>query len=144
VSSPLEILELKTPEALERAFPVLRELREGLSFEDFTFLHDQAKAHDDYRLVGVFEAGHCIAVMGYRILFDFVHGKHLYIDDLVVTAEHRSSGLGAKLLQHAEGLAKETQCKGLRLCTGVDRKDSQRFYENNGWVARAVAYKKVL
>jgi len=37
--------------------------------------------------------------MGYRLLHDFVHGRHLYIDDLVVTSRLRSSGLGAELLK---------------------------------------------
>jgi hypothetical protein len=43
-----------------------------------------------------------IAIMGYRILNDFVREKHLYIDGLVTTAKCRSSGMGATLLGFAE------------------------------------------
>lgn len=140
----VHITEIKTSEGLERCYPVLKELREELSFQDFISTYEAAKQHDGYTFVGAFEGSQCIAVMGYRILFDYVHGKHLYIDDLVTTASHRSKGIGARFLAYAEERAKEQRCKGLRLCTGVDRKDSQRFYENNGWNARALAYKKQL
>lgn len=140
----MQITEIKTPEGLEQCYPILKELRDTLTFQEFISIYEAAKQHDDYTLVGAFEGSQCVSVMGYRILFDFVHGKHLYIDDLVTTASHRSKGIGAKLLAFAEEHAKELRCKGLRLCTGVDRKDSQRFYENNGWKARAFAYKKQL
>lgn len=102
----MNLIPVTTPEVLERCYPVLRELRETLTFQEFLSIHDAAKDRDDYTLIGAFEGDRCIAVMGYRILFDYVHGKHL--------------------------------------CIGVDRKDSQRFYETNGWSARAVAYKKTL
>ncbi len=140
----MEILEIKTAKKLEQCFPILRELRTDLSFQDFTRLYEEAKRRDDYKLVGVYDTDRCVAVMGYRILFDFVHGKHLYIDDLVVTATQRSGGLGAKLLTFAEKEAQELGCQGLRLCTGIHAKDPQRFYERNQWNARAIAYKKRL
>jgi len=140
----MEIVEVKTQEALEKCFPVLKELREDLTFQNYTYLYEEAKSHDDYRLVAVFENHQCIALMGYRILFDFVHGKHLYIDDLVVTASKRSSGIGGRLLEFAEQDAERLSCKGLRLCTGIDRKNSQHFYERSGWLAKAITYKKKL
>jgi hypothetical protein len=41
-------------------------------------------------------------------------------------------------------LAKELDCKGLRLCTGIENEQGKKFYERNGWSLRAVAYKKKL
>ncbi len=139
----VEIREIAGPEELRQGFEVLRELRAHLTLPEFHEICGAAMAKDDYRLIGAFENNECLAVMGYRILFDFVHGKHVYIDDLVVTAHRRSKGIGLELLRYAEKIAKDLRCKGLRLCTGVDRKDAQRFYERNGWKARAVAYKKL-
>jgi GNAT superfamily N-acetyltransferase len=88
------------------------------------------------------EDGKVIAVMGYRILFDFVHGKHLYIDDLVTTEACRSKGYGAQLLSFAERKAQRQGCQGLRLCTGVENENGKRFYERHGWNPRTLAYKK--
>jgi GNAT superfamily N-acetyltransferase len=128
----------------EAVFPVILELRPGLTFDDYSSLIAEAKKRDEYEIVAIFEGPKCIAAMGFRILFDFVHGKHLYIDDLVVSEDHRSKGIGHELLNYAEIVAAEKKCRGLRLCTGIDRKGSQRFYERNNWRPKAIAYKKQL
>ncbi|MBI3556163.1 MAG: GNAT family N-acetyltransferase [Deltaproteobacteria bacterium] len=140
----MKIIKAENHRDFEAIFPVIRELRPNLTFHEYTDLMMNAKLRDDYDIVAVFDGPKCIAAMGYRILYDFVHGKHLYIDDLVVTESCRSKGIGAELLRYAEQVAVEKKCKGLRLCTGVDRKDSQRFYERNNWNARAIAYKKTI
>lgn len=79
--------------------------------------------------------------MGYRVLWDFVRGKHLYIDDLV--SKEKSKGHGKRLLDYAEEKARELNCSGgLRLCAVLENKDGIRFYEKNGWKARAYAFVK--
>jgi ribosomal protein S18 acetylase RimI-like enzyme len=82
--------------------------------------------------------------MGHRVLHDFVHGKHLYIDDLVTTVSHRSKGIGALLLKRAEVDAQQLGCQSLRLCAGVSNEDGKRFYEKQQWQFRSVVYKKKL
>ncbi len=133
----------KNQEDLQNCYHVIKELRPHLTFEDFIYIYTQSQVKDDYELVFITNDKNIVlAVMGYRILFDFVRGKHIYIDDLVITEMHRSLGLGAKLLKYAEQLAAEHQCKTLRLCTGVENNRAIKFYEKNGWVQRALAYTK--
>jgi ribosomal protein S18 acetylase RimI-like enzyme len=129
---------------LERCFPVMKELRPHLSIEEFFSIYDQAHFADGYEIVAIEEQGQIMAVMGYRFLSDFVRGKHVYIDDLVATESARSLGMGAELLKFAEKIAAETQCKALRLCTGVENERGVRFYERNGWTKRAYAFAKKL
>jgi GNAT superfamily N-acetyltransferase len=136
------IFTLNDPADLERAFPVIKELRPHLNFSDYKEILDQASKSDGYRIVAVETQGQIVALMGFRILFDFVRGKHLYIDDLVSTESVRSKGLGAELLRYAEGFALESGCKTLRLCTGVENERGVNFYERNGWTKRAFAYTK--
>lgn len=138
----IEFRELTTTADLGGGYKVLRELRTNLSFERFLELHNAAARADAYKLLGAFEAGPCIALMGYRVLFDFVHGKHVYVDDLVVTERCRSRGVGAALLREAETVAQRMNCDGLRLCTGIENEAGKRFYEREGWELRSVAYKK--
>lgn len=139
-----DIRKVTTPAQMEAIYPVMKELRLNLSFERFCELTHEAAKHDGYELFAVFQNNRCVAAMGQRILYDFVHGKHLYIDDLVVTKDCRSQGLGARLLKLAEETAKEKGCDGLRLCTGVENEAGKRFYEREGWTARALAFKKKL
>lgn len=134
---PLEI-----PDDLDKAYDVMKELRSNLTLEDFRSLVQLARAADGYRLVGREIEGKLIAVMGFRILHDLVHGSHLYVDDLVTTKDARSEGHGAELLKFAESEARRLGLRGLRLCTGIDNKDAARFYEREGWSPRAIAFKK--
>ncbi len=140
----LEIVVINDRAGLERAFPVMKELRTHLDLDSFISIHDEAKRADGYQIVTLERMGEVLAVMGYRVLHDYVHGQHLYIDDLVTGKDHRSQGLGARLLQYAEKEAQRLGCTGLRLCTGIENEPGKKFYEREGWQLRAVAYKKRL
>ncbi len=135
-------IQLEIPEDLARAYVVMKELRTNLELDDFTRYVKLAAAADGYRLVGRESGGRLVAVMGFRILHDLVHGSHLYVDDLVTLKSVRSQGHGSELLQFAEGEARRLGLSGLRLCTGNDNEAGRRFYEREGWDARAVVYKK--
>ncbi|MDD4976786.1 MAG: GNAT family N-acetyltransferase [Bacteriovorax sp.] len=139
-----KLFAVQTKIDLERCFPILKELRPSLTLSEYIFIYDQAHRTDGYEIVAIEENGKILSVMGYRILYDFVRGKHIYIDDLVSTEEARSKGLGAELLFYAESVAKELNCNGLRLCTGLDNNRGMKFYERNGWIQRAIAYTKKL
>lgn len=134
----------KTKAELERCFPVMKELRPHLDFAAFLEIYASAHKADGYEIAAIEREGKILAVMGYRILWDYVRGKHLYIDDLVATATARSQGLGAELLQFAEKVAAENACPSLRLCTGTENEKGMKFYEREGWTKRSFAYVKRL
>jgi len=141
----MKVIYVDSLKELERVFPLLNELRDHLSFDEFISLYNQAKQLTNYKMSAFEnESGELVALMGHRILVDFVHGRHFYIDDLVVSKKYRSQGIGAKVLKIAEELAAENSCNNLRLCTGIQNDQGKKFYENNGWSLRAVAYKKKL
>jgi GNAT superfamily N-acetyltransferase len=133
---------LEDIEEVRAVYPVMHELRTQLSEGDFIELFEAARRENGYRLLGAFsEAGVCVGLMGFRLLTDFVHGRHLYVDDLVTTEAERSRGLGSEFLKQAKRLAAENGCKGLRLCTGVENDRGKAFYQRQGWQARALAFK---
>jgi GNAT superfamily N-acetyltransferase len=142
VNTNWRTVPLEVPDDLERAFDVVKELRMHLDLVEFSRLTRLAQAADGYRLVGLELDGRLVAVIGFRILHDLVHGSHLYIDDLVTRASDRSKGYGAELLRYAEGEARRLGLTGLRLCTGVENKEGRKFYDREGWEARSLAYKK--
>lgn len=129
---------------LEKFFPAMKELRPNLSERQFFKIYAKANKINGYKLVELELEQRIIATMGFRVLYDYVHGKHLYIDDLVTVASERSKGHGAKLLKHAEKIAADLECKSLRLCTGIQNELAKNFYKNNGWTVRAIVFKKKL
>lgn len=138
--SRVRVLDL--PDGLDDVFPAVKELRPHLDLNDFKRLVMLAHAADGYRVVVIDEGGTIVAMMGYRILHDLVHGSHLYVDDLVAIQERRSKGHGAKLLKFAEAEARRLGLTNLRLCTGFENESARRFYAREGWVERSVAFKK--
>jgi GNAT superfamily N-acetyltransferase len=60
--------------------------------------------------------------------------KRLWIlNDLFVTPDTRSHGIGRALLERARQFAHETGAIGLELATAIDNLTAQRLYEKTGW-----------
>lgn len=138
----MKIFVAKNRSDLEKCYPVMKELRPHLHLDDYLSIYEAAHRADGFEIVAIEIDNKILAVMGYRILFDYVRGKHVYIDDLVSSESARSKGLGKELLRYAENVAKEQNCTTLRLCTGIDNEGGVKFYEQNGWAKRAFAYTK--
>lgn len=126
----------------ELAFPLVRQLRPQLTFAHFVQRCQAAVMSDGYELCGAFAEGQLVGVIGLRTLVDLLHGRHIYIDDLVVDEAIRSQGNGARLLAFAESKARDAGGLGLRVSTGIDYEPAKRFYMREGWVAAAVTFKK--
>ena len=66
-------------------------------------------------------------------VFSSVRMKRKWVlNDLFVAEAHRGLGAGRQLLNRAIEFARETQSRGLELCTGVDNSVAQRLYEQIG------------
>lgn len=118
------------PDEHGSAWTVLKELRTGLSFEQFeAALAVQSRQHG-YVLIGAFADGNPVGVMGMRPVHTFARGAHLHIDDLVVTEAARGTGVGRRLLQHAESHAR---AHGMGQVFLDSRPEVIGFYEGDGY-----------
>ena len=68
-------------------------------------------------------------VTGYLELNSVRFGQRCWVEDLAVSPEHRSEGVGGKLLDAVADWARDRDATHLELDTGLARKDAQRFYE---------------
>ncbi|WP_333843627.1 GNAT family N-acetyltransferase [Pelomicrobium sp.] len=92
---------------LAAAYAVLRQLRPHLTWELFLErLARQQRSHG-YTLIGAFQSGKLVGVLGMRPLETMARGQHLHIDDLVVANQARRRGVGRQLLLYAERTARE-------------------------------------
>ena len=137
----MKIIMAGNAEDLRNSFQLLWELRPHLTWENFMLVYEEAHTKDQFELVGFYEDNILVGLIGFRFLTDFVRGRHLYIDDLVTRESKRSSGLGKVMLDYAIEFARTHNCPGgLRLCAGLDNHRGIKFYEKNGWNARAYAF----
>lgn len=55
------------------------------------------------------------------------------LEDMVISRDHRSQGLGSKLIKFAIDFAKDNGCKRLTLLTDADNTSAHRFYIDKGF-----------
>jgi GNAT superfamily N-acetyltransferase len=69
-------------------------------------------------------------------------GPRCWVEDLAVSPEHRSQGVGKALLDRAKEWARERGGTHLELDSGDARADAHRFYEREepSWTSRCFAW----
>jgi GNAT superfamily N-acetyltransferase len=68
------------------------------------------------------------------------YGARCWVEDLAVSPQHRSEGIGGELLDAAADWARERCATHLELDTGLAREDAQRFYERRGPATKGFSY----
>jgi GNAT superfamily N-acetyltransferase len=67
-------------------------------------------------------------------------GRRCWVEDLAVSPEHRSQGVGKALLDAAKDWARERGATHLELDSGEARTDAHRFYEREGPAWKGLQY----
>jgi GNAT superfamily N-acetyltransferase len=67
-------------------------------------------------------------------------GQRCWVEDLAVHPEHRSEGIGGRLLDAAADWAREGGATHFELDTGIEREDAQRFYDRRDPVSKGYSY----
>jgi GNAT superfamily N-acetyltransferase len=89
--------------------------------------------HPHYQIVGAFVDKHLVGVCGAWIATKVWCGRYLEIDNIVVDPEHRSGGVGTRLIAHLEALGRELDCKLLALDSYTTNHPSHRLYHRLGF-----------
>jgi GNAT superfamily N-acetyltransferase len=97
-----------------------------------------------YCLLGLWCERQLVALAGFRVSENLVHGMHLYVDDLVTTEAARGQGHGAELLRRLRAEARASGCGKLLLDTPLANVLGHRFYYRNGLLATALRFAQVL
>ena len=102
-------------EVPERVLRLLVELRTNyLDDELLTALRDQAHALG-YELHAAEVASTPVGLVGFRPVHTLARGRHLHVDDLVVTRDLRGRGIGHRLLAFVESRAEEASLRAVYL-----------------------------
>lgn len=116
--------------ALFEIAKLMQELRPELSAQHIV---DSIKRQQQngYVLLSLWQKEEPIALAGYVISEKLGWGKHMYIDDLVVSESQRHSGIGQRLLRECKRICQFEGCESLHLDSGVQRFGAHRFYLAN-------------
>jgi GNAT superfamily N-acetyltransferase len=124
--------------------PVMALLRPHLA-DSAEFVARVGRQHAaGYRLLAAWRNGTPIGLAGYRVEENLIHGRFLYVDDLVTAEDERRHGVGARLLDAAAAEGRALGCGRLVLDTALDNVLAHRFYYRQGMLARALRFSRPL
>ncbi|WP_417676888.1 GNAT family N-acetyltransferase [Roseibium sp.] len=123
-----------------RCFELMRQLRPHLASErEFVDRwHRQREA--GYRLIVLWQDHVPVALAGFRVQENLVHGVHLYVDDLVTDETARGSGFGHVLMVRLKEEGRALGLEKLILDTPLTNVLGHRFYYREGLLARALRF----
>jgi len=91
-------------------------------------------ARADRRVFAAESGGRVVGCLLAELVESLDSDPAVAIGGLVVDAQHRGTGIGRALMQHAEAWAREQGCSMVRLRSSATRRAAHRFYERLGYV----------
>ena len=128
----MEVRILNSEGELKTVAPILSRLRPDLVLNELvTRIKIQQKR--GYKLAYVVSGEKVFCVAGFVTGYKLAWGRHIYIDDLATSEEHRSAGTGKILMEWFKTYAKENGYEAIHLDSSVLRFPSHKFYLENGF-----------
>ena len=125
-------------------FALMRALRPQLSSEAEFVERWRLQSEQGYSILALWRAQHAVALAGFRVQENFVHGRFLYVDDLVADESERRQGHGARLLDHLKAEGRARGCRKLVLDTALENTLGHRFYYRQGLLAMSLRFNCLL
>jgi GNAT superfamily N-acetyltransferase len=123
-------------------FPVMVQLRPHLAGPEELVVRVARQREVGYRILAAWRKGAPIGLAGYRIEENLIHGRFVYVDDLVTAEGERRQRLGALLLDTVATEGRRLGCGRLVLDTALDNVLAHRFYYRQGLLARALRFSR--
>lgn len=140
----MEFRLLQQPAELAASFELMRQLRPHLSDAGNYVGQLLRQADSGYLLLAAFREEQVIGLIGFRETENLLYGRFIYVDDLIVAPSQRHSGLGGRLLSAARDEARKRGCAHFVLDTGLHMPLAQRFYFQEGLLAKGMHFTQQL
>jgi ribosomal protein S18 acetylase RimI-like enzyme len=139
-AAPREIRTVDTEAEVVACYDLMRQLRPHLTSPHEFVERWRRQSDAGYRLLAVWQGAKPLALAGYRVQDNLLHGPHFYVDDLVTDANLRSSGHGHALLERLKAEARALGCRKFVLDTPLTNTLGHRFYYREGLLATALRF----
>ena len=137
---PPDLRYADTEAAVSACYGLMAQLRPHLASEEAFVTRWRRQVAAGYRLLALWQAARPIALAGFRVQENLVHGRHFYVDDLVTDETARSSGHGRVLIHRLKAEGRALGCAKLVLDTPLTNTLGHRFYYRHGLVATALRF----
>jgi GNAT superfamily N-acetyltransferase len=117
-------------------------------FEKMTASFSKITANPDCFLIGAKDEQHRLVGSAMAIVCQDIVGEcrpFMVLENMIVTQNHRGSGIGRQLIQYTENIARERGCYYIMLVSLAKRTEAHKFYEALGYNIGVVqGFKKYL
>jgi len=144
VSTAVELHYVVEEEDALACYPLIRQLRPHLNSEQEFLLRWQHQSTQGYRLLALCCGTQPVGLAGFRVQDNLVHGRFVYVDDLVIDASCRSAGYGKMLIERLKAEAQLFGCARLLLDAAMSNTLGHRFYYRQGLLATALRFSMTL
>jgi GNAT superfamily N-acetyltransferase len=121
-------------------FPLMRQLRPNLDTAEAFLERWRHQTIVGYRLAALWQGDQPVALAGFRLQENLIHGVHFYVDDLVTDESLRSTGQGHAIMDWLKAEASRLGCHRMILDTPLTNALGHRFYFRHGLLARALRF----
>ena len=125
-------------------YPLIRQLRPHLDSEQEFLQRWQQLSVQGYRLLALWHGIQPVGLAGFRVQDNLVHGRFVYVDDLVIDESCRSRGYGKILIEQLKVEAELLGCSRLLLDAAMSNPLGHRFYYRQGLLATALRFSMTL
>lgn len=132
----------ETDDEIAACFPVMVQLRPHLADAGEMVARVARQRAAGYRILAAWRADVPIGLAGYRLEENLIHGRFIYVDDLVTADSERRHRIGARLLDAVATEGHRLGCGRLVLDTALDNVLAHRFYYRQGLLARALRFSR--
>ena len=131
---------------MEQSYKLLNELYDNeIEYAIFEKKYNNSLKDNNFYGIIAEENGIILGVLISRIVNRLVKSKDiLFIDDLIVSKDCRSNGIGNLLLQNAINFAKKQNCGTIELKSYINNEKAHKLYEKIGFKKLHYAFKKNL
>lgn len=123
-----------------RCYMLVHQLRPHLASEAEFIERWRRQKTVGYRVLVAWKDGEPQALAGFRVQDNLMHGRHLYIDDLVTSEIERGRGHGQQLILRLAAEGRALGCGKIVLDTPLSNVLGHRFYYRNGLLATALRF----
>jgi GNAT superfamily N-acetyltransferase len=135
---------LQTFEERIQVYELYTQLNPNLSRDEFESRMKAIMHEKGYQLLGMFLGEKLVGISGFWLATKLYCGKYMEPDNVVVDENHRSAGLGEKLQQELEQIARKNNCNVMMLDAYLTNEPGHKFYERNGYQKKGYHFIKKL
>lgn len=139
----MEIKILQTKEEMLKNYELLLQVYPTLKKEDYDS-ELNVMIPNNYGQVCVYIENECVGLTGYWIGSKLWCGKYLELDNVVISEEHRSKGIGKVLFDFMEEMGRKENCTMLALDSYTINFKAHKFFYSQDYAPRGFHFINVL